>query len=68
MTSHSKTAPTSGIVEAAVFSKAVGASHYQIRPEYSTMNYAVAKVATRFRLRFETARLICTLSGIGGAQ
>ncbi|MBU0584766.1 MAG: hypothetical protein KKB66_18405 [Alphaproteobacteria bacterium] len=63
-----KTAPTSGIVEAAVVSKAVRASNYQIRPEYSTINYAVAKVATRFSLRIETARLICTLSGIGGRR
>lgn len=68
MTSHSKTASTSGIVEAAVVSKAVGASNYQTRPSCSTTNYAVAKVAARFRLSLCTSREVCRLAGIGGAQ
>ena len=50
-------------------SKAVGtATFYQNGMDQATADYAAAKVSTRFRLRIETARLICTLSGIGGVR
>ena len=67
MTRNNETASLTGLT-GSVVSKAVAASNYQIHPSISTSNYAAAKLATRFRLRIETARLICTLSGIGGAQ
>lgn len=67
MTSHSKTASLAGLT-VPVSSKGVVPSSYQIRPEIATSEYAAAKVATRFRLTISTARIVCHLSGIGGAQ
>lgn len=62
-----KSRPTTGIVEAAVVKKVVATSSYQIPPHPSTAEaYATAKLLTRFRLRIETARVVCYLSGLGG--
>ncbi|MEP9387158.1 hypothetical protein [Mesorhizobium sp. KR9-304] len=46
------------------------ANDYHLAPNKSTHqeNYATAKLVARFRLRIETARLVCHLSGIGGPQ
>ena len=64
---NSKTAPTSGIVEAAVVKKVVATSSYQNHPAQATAeSYATAKILMRFRLRIETARLVSHLSGMGG--
>lgn len=68
MEPHSKTAATTGIVEAAVVKNVVRTSSYQIPPQASTSEYAAAKVATRFRLTLSTSREICRLAGIGGVQ
>ncbi len=69
MNPHNKTAATTGIVEAAVMKTVVETSSYQNRPTQATVEaYATAKLLTRFRLRIETARLVCHLSGLGGAQ
>jgi hypothetical protein len=67
MQPHNRTAATTGIVEAAVVKTVVETSSYQNRPTQATAeSYATAKLLTRFRLRIETARLVCHLSGIGG--
>jgi len=44
------------------------ANDYHLAANMSTRAeaYATAKLLTRFRLRIETARLVCHLSGIGG--
>lgn len=42
---------------------------YHLTPETSTPeSYPVAKIQSRFRLRIETARVICHLAGMGGAR
>jgi hypothetical protein len=42
---------------------------YHHTPNSSTAEaYATAKLLTRFSMRVETARLVCRLSGLGGAQ
>ena len=53
---------------APVVSKGSVPQNYPNHPETATgPDYAVAKLTTRFRLRIETARLVCRLSGLGGA-
>ena len=74
MNLHSKTPRLTGSIVrngGSVVSKGVAPSNY-LTPspsstEIDTRSYAAAVVATRFRLRIETARLVCTLSGLGGA-
>ena len=68
MNPHSKTAATTGIVDGGVAKNVVATSSYQIRPETSTPEYAATKLATRFRMRIETARVVCHLAGLGGTQ
>ena len=69
MNLHNRTAATTGIVEAAVEKTVVETSSYQNRHTQATAeSYAAAKLLTRFRLRIETAKLVCYLSGLGGAQ
>jgi hypothetical protein len=43
---------------------------YPISSEKSTVAeaYATAKLLTKFSMRVETARLVCRLSGLGGAK
>lgn len=51
-----------------VVSNGVEAQNYPNHVEIATgIDYAAAKLTTRFRLRIETARLVCRLSGLGGA-
>jgi hypothetical protein len=69
MNPHNKTAATTGIVDGGVVKNVVATSSYQIRPEIATSeSYPVAKIQSRFRLRIETARLVCHLAGMGGAS
>lgn len=66
---HNKTAATTGIVDGGVVKKVVETSSYQNRPAQATAEtYATAKLLTKFRLRIETARLVCHLSGMGGGR
>ncbi|MHB9446943.1 hypothetical protein ACYG9R_09225 [Mesorhizobium sp. RSR565B] len=52
-----------------VVSKGVVPQDYQKAGDIATsFDYAAAKLTTRFRLRIETARVVCTLSGLGGAS
>ena len=66
MAPHSVCAAPTGIGNGAVVSKAVTAQNYQTLTEFASKEYAAAKLTTRFRMRIETARLICHLSGLGG--
>ncbi len=68
MTPHNKTAATTGIVEAAVVKNVVVTSSYTSRPEIATVEYAAAKLATRFRLSISTSREVCRMAGIGGSR
>ncbi len=53
----------------AVVSKAVVAKNYHnAAANGSGIEYAVAELTRRFHLRMETARVICRLSGLGGAH
>lgn len=65
---HSKTAATTGIVDGGVVKNVVETSSYQNRSEIATSEYAVAKVASRFRISISTARVVAYLSGLGGGQ
>ncbi|MER8558597.1 hypothetical protein [Mesorhizobium sp. M0578] len=50
-----------------VVSKGVAPQDYQNRTNTATsFDYAAAKLTSRFRLRIETARVVCTISGLGG--
>lgn len=52
-----------------VVSKGVAPQDYQTRTSIvNSFDYAAAKLTARFRLRIETARVVCTLSGLGGAS
>ena len=54
---------------ASVIAKGIEPQDYQNQAEIATgFDYAAAKLTTRFRLRIETARLVCILSGLGGAS
>jgi hypothetical protein len=68
MQPHSKTASPARLT-VPVMSKGVGPSSYQTAQNPATPeSYPVAKIQSRFRLRIETARVICHLAGMGGAQ
>lgn len=60
--------PSVGSAGAAVVKKAVAASNYltpaPVATEISVPEYAARKVASRFRLRIETARVVCHLAGL----
>ena len=66
MALHSKTASLAGLT-VPVFSKGVTPVEYHLTPNVSTEEeaYATAKLLTRFRMRIETARLICHASPTG---
>jgi hypothetical protein len=67
---HSETAAPMGSIignGGSVVSKAVRAENYPTRSEISTSEYAAALISTRFRLPLPRARLVCHLSGLGGA-
>ncbi|WP_442580569.1 hypothetical protein ACSBOB_00760 [Mesorhizobium sp. ASY16-5R] len=66
MSLHNESAVPTGIGNGAVVSKAVVAQNYQNPTEIASKEYAAVKLANRFRLRIETARLVCQLSGLGG--
>lgn len=52
-----------------VVSKGVTPQDYQNFTGIATsFDYAAAKLTSRFRLRIETARVVCALSGLGGAS
>jgi hypothetical protein len=52
-----------------IVSKGMVPQDYQSHRETATsFDYAAAKITARFRLRIETARVVCTLSGLGGAR
>ncbi|RWO78004.1 MAG: hypothetical protein E5X67_30535 [Mesorhizobium sp.] len=68
MTLQMETASLAGLT-GPVVSKGVAPQDYQNRTDLATsFDYAAAKLTARFRLRIETARLVCTLSGLGGAS
>jgi hypothetical protein len=67
MIPDNKTASLAGLA-GSVVKIAVAAPSYRNCSEIATPEYAAVKVATRFRLRIETARLVCHLSGLGGGQ
>ncbi len=60
---HSETASLAGLT-APVFSKGVVPHDYTLCAEIST-EYAAAKVAGRWRLHIETARVVRDLAGLG---
>lgn len=72
MQHHNETPPLTGSIVrngASVVSKGVAPQDYQNLTDIATsFDYAAAKLTTRFRLRIETARLVCILSGLGGAS
>ena len=69
MNLHNRTAATTGIVDGGVVKKVVATSSYQNHPAQATAeSYATAKILSRFRLRIETARVICHLAGMGGVS
>jgi hypothetical protein len=68
MQPHNNAAAPTGIGSGGQVGKAVTANTYPSHPEIATgIEYAAVKLTTRFRLRIETARLVCRLSGLGGA-
>lgn len=69
---HNSEAPrlTGSIVRngAAVISKGVVPQDYTNAADIATgSSYAAAKITQRFQIRIETARVVCDLSGLGGA-
>jgi hypothetical protein len=73
MIPHSETAAPMGSIignGGDGISKKVTLLEYPISSENSTVAdvYATAKLLTKFRLRIETARLVCHLSGMGGGR
>lgn len=60
--------PSVGSAGAAVVKKAVAAPYYltsrPLATEITAPEYAARKVAGRFRLRIETARVVCHLAGL----
>jgi hypothetical protein len=67
MQAFSETAAPTGIGSGGQVGKAVAANTYPNHSEIATgIDYAAAKLTTRFRLCIETARLVCRLSGLGG--
>lgn len=68
MTLLMETASLAGLTDPVV-SKGVMPRDYQnLTSPATSFDYATAKLTSRFRLRIETARVICTLSGLGGAS
>lgn len=65
---HNEGAAPTAIGNGAVVSKAVRAQNYHNPIDNASIEYAVAKLARRFRMRVETARTVCRLSGLGGAH
>lgn len=48
------------------YSKGLTPYEYRNPHEIATAEYAAVKLANRFRLQIETARVVCHLAGIGG--
>ena len=67
MHQNERVAPMGSIIgSGAVVSKAVTAQNYQNPIEITSTEYAATKLARRFRMQIETARLVCCLAGLGG--
>ncbi|BCH22075.1 hypothetical protein MesoLjLb_18600 [Mesorhizobium sp. L-8-3] len=68
MDHHNEYGPSGGSAGAVVVKNAVAASSYltpaPLATEINAPEYAARKVAARFRLRIETARVVCHLAGL----
>jgi len=71
MTAHSEaTAPMGSIIgdRGNGTSKSVTLQNYRTHPDFSTLDLAALKVATRFCVSLPLARTACILAGLGGAH